>query len=69
MIRTILLEGGKQSMKHDELQALCCSVSDDTLSSQTVSETNDAVRSFSALRFYFFSFSFTPLPIRKKRLF
>ena len=56
-------------MKHDELQALCCSVSDDTLSSQTVSKTNDAVRSFSALRFCFFSFSFTPLPIRKKRLF
>ena len=55
-------------MKRDEMRNRSCSVSAYTLSRQIISVADNEVRTFSALRFFFFSFIFTPLPICKKRL-
>ena len=59
---------GKQIMKRDEMRDRSCSVSACTLSSRIISVADNAARTFGALRFWFFGFIFTPLPIRKKRL-
>ena len=55
-------------MKRVKMRDRSCSVSAYTLSSQNISVADNAVRSFSALLIWFFGFTFTPLPIRKKRL-